>query len=171
MNCGISWKMVLAFKSMVLKWCMTESLSHLLKKRFGDNIIEYEVSWLMLYLIMSISKSSINPLLRPSLNPYVIHMKVINKFRKPRPIFWFRNICFLRWRKMKTLKPCFLDFKFLCLVFKWWTKFYTTSDHVKKILRSLPFKFRPKVIAIQEAKDLNILSLESLINNLQSHEM
>lgn len=36
---------------------------------------------------------------------------------------------------------------------------------------SLTVKFRPKVIVIQEAKDLNSLSLEGLIRNLQSHEM
>lgn len=50
-------------------------------------------------------------------------------------------------------------------------KSYTTSDHVKKILRSLRFKFRLKVTTIQEAKDLNLLSLERLTSNLQSHEM
>ncbi|XP_050877610.1 uncharacterized protein LOC127081395 [Lathyrus oleraceus] len=44
-------------------------------------------------------------------------------------------------------------------------KSYTSSDH------SLLVKFRPKVTTIQEAKDLNTLSLESLIKNLQSHEM
>ncbi|MCI18691.1 aspartyl-tRNA synthetase [Trifolium medium] len=38
-------------------------------------------------------------------------------------------------------------------------KSYTTSDHVKKILRSLPSKWRPKVTAIQEVKDLMTLSL------------
>jgi hypothetical protein len=36
---------------------------------------------------------------------------------------------------------------------------YTTSDHVKKILRSLPSRWRPKVTAIQEAKDLDTLGL------------
>ncbi|MCH87410.1 aspartyl-tRNA synthetase, partial [Trifolium medium] len=50
-------------------------------------------------------------------------------------------------------------------------KSYTTSDHVWKILRSLPQTWRPKVTAIEEAKDLKKLSLESLINNLKSHEM
>lgn len=50
-------------------------------------------------------------------------------------------------------------------------KSYTTSDHVKKILMSLPIKFRPKVTIILEAKDFNTLSLESVISNFQSHEM
>lgn len=39
------------------------------------------------------------------------------------------------------------------------------------ILRSLSARYNPKVTTIQEAKDLNTLSLESLISNLQSHEM
>lgn len=50
-------------------------------------------------------------------------------------------------------------------------KIYTTSDHVKKILRSLPSKYRSNVTTIQEAKDFNKVSLEILIRNLQSHEM
>jgi hypothetical protein len=50
-------------------------------------------------------------------------------------------------------------------------KSHTTSDHVKKILRSLPAKWRPKVTAIQEAKDLDTLSLEGLISSLMSHEI
>ena len=50
-------------------------------------------------------------------------------------------------------------------------KSYTMSDHVKNILRSLPVRYRPKVTTIQEANDLNTLSLKSLISNLQSHEM
>lgn len=50
-------------------------------------------------------------------------------------------------------------------------KSYTISDHVKKILRILPVTYRPKVTTIQEAKDLNTLSIESIIRNIQSHEM
>lgn len=50
-------------------------------------------------------------------------------------------------------------------------KSYTTFDLVKKILRSLPARYMPKVIGIQEAKYLKTLSLKSLIRNIQSHEM
>jgi predicted transcriptional regulator len=45
------------------------------------------------------------------------------------------------------------------------------SEHIEKILRSLPDRFRPKVRTIQEAKDLNKLSLENLISSLKSHEI
>lgn len=48
---------------------------------------------------------------------------------------------------------------------------YTNVDHIKKILRSLTIKYKPKVISIQEDKDLNSLNLEGLISNLQSHEI
>jgi hypothetical protein len=50
-------------------------------------------------------------------------------------------------------------------------KSYTASDHVKKILRSLPSKWRPKVTAFQESKDLDNVTLEDLISSLRSHEL
>ncbi|KAK2369536.1 putative mitochondrial protein [Trifolium repens] len=50
-------------------------------------------------------------------------------------------------------------------------KSYTEADHVRKVLRSLPPKWRPKVTAFQESKDLDTVSLESLISSLKSHEM
>jgi len=50
-------------------------------------------------------------------------------------------------------------------------KSYVASDHVNKILRSLPAKWRPKVTAIEEAKDLNALSVEDFISSLKCHEI
>jgi len=50
-------------------------------------------------------------------------------------------------------------------------KSYVASDHVNKILRSLPAKWRPKVTTIEEAKDLNTLSVEDLISSLKCHEI
>jgi hypothetical protein len=50
-------------------------------------------------------------------------------------------------------------------------KSYTVADHVKKILRSLPAKWRPNVTAFQEARDLDEVTLENLISSLRSHEM
>ena len=40
----------------------------------------------------------------------------------------------------------------------------------KEILRSLPERFRPKVVAIEEHQDLNSLSVEELVGNLQTYE-
>lgn len=70
---------------------------------------------------------------------------------------------------MKTFKPCFLDFKFLYQAFR--AKIYSIFEHVKKILSNFLAKYRPNVTTIQEAKYLNMLSLESMIRNLHSHEM
>jgi len=42
---------------------------------------------------------------------------------------------------------------------------------VSKILRSLPSRWRPKVTAIEEAKDLNTLSVEDLVRSLKVHEI
>ena len=50
-------------------------------------------------------------------------------------------------------------------------KSYVASDHVSKILRSLPARWRPKVTAIEEAKDLNTLSVDDLVSFLKVHEI
>ena len=42
---------------------------------------------------------------------------------------------------------------------------------MRKILRSLPARWRPKVTAIEEAKDLNTLSVEDLVSSLKVHEL
>jgi len=50
-------------------------------------------------------------------------------------------------------------------------KSYAAPDHVKKILRSLLARCRPKVTAIQEEEALDKLSLQNLISSLKSHEI
>jgi len=44
-------------------------------------------------------------------------------------------------------------------------KSYVASDHVSKILKSLPSRWRPKVTTIEAAKDLNTLSVEDLVSS------
>jgi len=50
-------------------------------------------------------------------------------------------------------------------------KSYVASDHVSKILRSLPVRRIPKVTAIEEAKDLNTLSVDDLVSSFKVHEI
>jgi len=50
-------------------------------------------------------------------------------------------------------------------------KSYVASDHVSKILRSWPARWRPEVTTIEEAKDLNTLSVEDLVSFLKVHEI
>ena len=50
-------------------------------------------------------------------------------------------------------------------------KRYSNVEMVRKILRSLSKAWRPKVTVIQEAKDLNVLSLDALIGSLMTHKI
>ncbi|XP_058741260.1 uncharacterized protein LOC131613625 [Vicia villosa] len=50
-------------------------------------------------------------------------------------------------------------------------KGYSTSDHVKKIIRSLPKNWRPMVTVLKMSKDLNNTSLEELMSSLRNHEI
>ncbi|GJW78908.1 zf-CCHC domain-containing protein [Tanacetum coccineum] len=48
---------------------------------------------------------------------------------------------------------------------------YSSKNYVRKFLRALHPKWRAKVTAIKESKDLTSLSLNELIGNLKVHEM
>jgi len=50
-------------------------------------------------------------------------------------------------------------------------KIYVASDHVSKILGSLPARWKPRVTAIEEAKDLNTLSVENHVSSLKVNEI
>ncbi|GKA11380.1 zf-CCHC domain-containing protein [Tanacetum coccineum] len=48
---------------------------------------------------------------------------------------------------------------------------FSSRNHVRKFLRALPTKWRPKVTGIEESKDLSTLSLDELIGNLKVYEV
>ncbi|GJW64165.1 hypothetical protein Tco_0116049 [Tanacetum coccineum] len=48
---------------------------------------------------------------------------------------------------------------------------YSSKNYVRKFLRALHPKWRAKVTAIEESKDLTSLSLDELIRNLKDYEM
>nr|GEU82369.1 UBN2 domain-containing protein [Tanacetum cinerariifolium] len=48
---------------------------------------------------------------------------------------------------------------------------YSSKNYVRKFLRALHSKWRAKVMAIEESKDLTSLSLDELIENLKVHKM
>nr|GEU89294.1 zf-CCHC domain-containing protein/UBN2 domain-containing protein [Tanacetum cinerariifolium] len=48
---------------------------------------------------------------------------------------------------------------------------YSSKNYVRKVLRALHPKWRAKVTAIEESKDLTSLSLDELIENLKVHEI
>ncbi|RHN74566.1 putative transcription factor interactor and regulator CCHC(Zn) family [Medicago truncatula] len=76
--------------------------------------------------------------------------------------------------KMKddeSIEQMYLRFQTLVSGLQILKKGYVASDHVRKILRSLPARWRSKVTAIEEVKDLNTLSVEDLVNSLKVHEI
>nr|GFB50051.1 UBN2 domain-containing protein [Tanacetum cinerariifolium] len=48
---------------------------------------------------------------------------------------------------------------------------YSSKNHVRKFFRALPLKWRAKVMAIEEAKDLATLPFDKLSGNLKVYEM
>ncbi|GJW98402.1 hypothetical protein Tco_0180210 [Tanacetum coccineum] len=48
---------------------------------------------------------------------------------------------------------------------------FSSRNHVRKFLTALPTKWRPKVTAIKESKDLSTLPLDELIGNLKVYEV
>ncbi|GJX48141.1 hypothetical protein Tco_0273331 [Tanacetum coccineum] len=48
---------------------------------------------------------------------------------------------------------------------------YSSKNHMRKFLRALPMKWRAKMMAIKNAKDLATLPLDELIGNLKVYEM
>ncbi|MCI01112.1 aspartyl-tRNA synthetase, partial [Trifolium medium] len=85
-------------------------------------------------------------------------MKEINEYKRPKRFSWFTS---MRHR----------DFQIITSGLQAWKKSYTVSNHINKILRSLPSKWRLEVITFQEGKDLEEEILESLISFLRSREL
>ncbi|GKG36066.1 hypothetical protein Tco_0443744, partial [Tanacetum coccineum] len=48
---------------------------------------------------------------------------------------------------------------------------FSSRNHVRKLLRALPRKLRPKVTPIEESNDLLTLLLDELIGNLKVYEV
>ena len=71
----------------------------------------------------------------------------------------------------ESMEMIFSRFQTLVVGLKVLNKGYSTTYHVKKIIKSLPVKWRPMVTALKLAKDLNNTSLEELISSLRSHEI
>ena len=71
----------------------------------------------------------------------------------------------------ETIETMFSRFQTLVAGLKVLDKGYSTTDHVKKIIRSLPKQWRPMVTTLKLSKDLDKISLEELISSMKSHEI
>lgn len=69
----------------------------------------------------------------------------------------------------ETIENMFSRFQTLVVGLRVLNKGFSTSYHVKKIITSLPTKWRPMVNALKLVKDMNNTSLEELISSLRSH--
>nr|GEZ86316.1 hypothetical protein [Tanacetum cinerariifolium] len=73
--------------------------------------------------------------------------------------------------KDESIDSAFARFNTIITSLKALDKGYSSKNYVRKFLRALHPKWRAKVMAIEESKDLTSLSLDELIGNLKVHEM
>ncbi|GJX68464.1 retrovirus-related pol polyprotein from transposon TNT 1-94 [Tanacetum coccineum] len=73
--------------------------------------------------------------------------------------------------KDESINNAFARFNTIITSLKALDEGYSSKNYVRKFLRALHPKWRAKVTAIEESKDLTSLSLDELIGNLKVHEM
>ncbi|GJY12182.1 hypothetical protein Tco_0381491 [Tanacetum coccineum] len=71
----------------------------------------------------------------------------------------------------ETIDCAFAIFNTIITSLKALDESFSSRNHVRKFLRALPTKWRPKVTTIEKSKDLSTLSLDELIGNLQVYEV
>nr|GFA77748.1 UBN2 domain-containing protein [Tanacetum cinerariifolium] len=73
--------------------------------------------------------------------------------------------------KEKIIDNAFARFNTIISSLKALDESFSSKNYVRKFLRELHPKWRPKVMAIEESKDLTSLSLDELIGNLKVYEV
>nr|GEV60854.1 zf-CCHC domain-containing protein/UBN2 domain-containing protein [Tanacetum cinerariifolium] len=71
----------------------------------------------------------------------------------------------------ETIDCAFARFNNIITSLKALDESFLSRNHVRKFLRALPTKWRPKVTTIEESKDLSTLPLYELIENLKVYEV
>ncbi|GKC21750.1 hypothetical protein Tco_1023900 [Tanacetum coccineum] len=71
----------------------------------------------------------------------------------------------------ETIDCAFSRFNTIITSLKALDESFSSRNHVRKFSRALPSKWRPKVTAIEESKDLSKLSLDELVGNLKVYEV
>jgi len=84
------------------------------------------------------------------------------KVREAKALMLVHQYELFKMKKDESIEQMYSRFQTLVFGLQILKKSYVASDHVRKILRSLPARWRPKVTAIEEAKDLNTLRLKIL---------
>ncbi|GJU72458.1 zf-CCHC domain-containing protein [Tanacetum coccineum] len=97
-------------------------------------------------------------------------IKVTNKLRITKLTCLFNNTKFII-SDDETIDCAFARFNTIITSLKALDESFSSRNHVRKFLRALPTKWRPKVTAIEESKDLSTLLLDELIGNLKVYEV
>ncbi|GJR76059.1 hypothetical protein Tco_0088424 [Tanacetum coccineum] len=71
----------------------------------------------------------------------------------------------------ESIDSAFARFNTIITSLKAFDEGYSSKNYVRKFLWALHPKWRAKITAIEESKDLTSLSLDELIGNLKVHEM
>nr|GEV29323.1 zf-CCHC domain-containing protein/UBN2 domain-containing protein [Tanacetum cinerariifolium] len=71
----------------------------------------------------------------------------------------------------ETINCAFARFNTIITSLKALEESFSSHNHARKFLRSLPTKWCPKVTLIEESKDLSTLPLDELIDNLKVYEV
>nr|GEW15117.1 DNA-directed DNA polymerase [Tanacetum cinerariifolium] len=82
---------------------------------------------------------------------------------------WWMVLAKIRTRHLALCRK--ITFNTIIAILKSLVGGYSSKNYVRKFLRALHPKWRAKVTAIEESKDLTSLSLDELIENLKVHEM
>ena len=85
--------------------------------------------------------------------------------------FLMHDFELFRIKPSETIEDMYTQFTDVVNGLKVLGKSFSNFELVNKILRSLPKSQNPKVMVIQEVKDLNYISLEELIGSLMTYEM
>ncbi|XP_071699308.1 uncharacterized protein [Rutidosis leptorrhynchoides] len=75
------------------------------------------------------------------------------------------------WDNYEKIDSAYTRFNNICSSLKALGTIYTDKQYVRKFLRALPSRWRPKVTAIDESKNAEKLTLDELIGNLKVHEV
>ncbi|GJU94386.1 hypothetical protein Tco_1319142 [Tanacetum coccineum] len=71
----------------------------------------------------------------------------------------------------ETIDCAFARFNIVIKSLKALDESFSSRNHARKFLWALPTKWCPKVMAIEESKDLSTLPLDELIGNLKVYEV
>jgi len=85
------------------------------------------------------------------------------KVREAKALMLVHQYELFKMKKDESIEQMYSSFQTLVSGLQVLKKSYVAFDQVSKILRSLPARWKPKVTAIEEAKDLNTLSVENFV--------